>query len=273
MVGATVANINFEYNSNTNEYAGFVVEAKKNLLQSHQEKFYVYEKDNNYEFGDYIVVSGNPTKLSFTTYESQFNFQEYLNNKGVKREIKANIIDVKYRSFLKIKAFKSQLLSRYDENAASLINAFLFNEKDYSNNAIKITSELNLSSLSGVYLHFIFAALTYLLSLKFNEKISEIVPFIVLLPFAIFSLSKIGTLRVYSLYLFKYLNKHHFKKKFVHIELVSILALIFITFNHYLVYQESFYIGFLLSASIPFIRNSLSFIKKRKRNYVLTFVI
>lgn len=276
--GAVISNLNLEYNSKNGEYAGFVVESKKNyvLVQCHTEKFYVYEPLNDFEVGDYLVIDGYPTKVSLTTYESQFNFKDYLQDKGVKRELKVNIIDRKISSLLKIKKFKSKFLSHFDENAQSLISAFLFNEKDYESDPVKLTSEMNivhLMSLSGIYLHLIFAASVYLFSLKINEKLAEILPFFVLLPYAFFSLSKVGTLRVYSLYLLKFINKHKLKKKFSHIELVSILALIFLTIDYHLVYQEAFYIGFSLSALSPFINNSLGFLNKKKRKLIYPIVI
>lgn len=277
-IGITISNINLEYNSKNNQYSGFVVEVKDNyyLFQSKTEKFYVYEKENSHEIGDYLVIEDIPIDLKITTYESQFDFKEYLNNKGVKRQLKSNIIDIKFSSFIKIHAFKKKFLSRFDDNTKALIEAFLFNEKDYSSYAIKLTSEMKITSLfslSGIYLHFIFGALTYILALKFENKTSEILPFFILLPYAFFSFSKIGTLRVYALYLLKYFNKYKFKKKLTHIELVSILALIFITFDYHLVYQEAFYIGFLLSILIPFAQNAFKFINKKKRKILLSSFI
>lgn len=276
--GAVIGNLNLEYNSKNSEYSGFVVDSKKNyiLVQSHYEKFYVYEKDNSYEVGDYIVLKGVPEKVNLTTYESQFNFKEYLENKGVKRELKTNKIDSKFNTPIRIKHFKTKILSSYSEDAQSLLKAFLFNEKDYESDAIKFTSDLKLShlfSMSGIYLHFIFGALTYVLALKFSEKTSEILPFLILLPYAFFSFSKIGTLRVYGLYLLKFINKYKLKKKFNHIELVSLLALFFLIIDYHLVYQESFYIGFSLSTLIPFINNALSFMKKRKMRILMPLFI
>lgn len=276
MVGTGLSYLNLEYNSNSNDYSGVVVESKKNyiIVQSHYEKFYVYEQENTYEVGDYLIINGSPEEVKFTTYESQFNFKEYLQNKGIKREIKVNIIDTKYHSLLKIKALKRKFLANFNENTAGLINAFLFNEKDYENTAIKLSSDLNISflfSMSGVYLHLMFAGLTYLLSIKCSDKVSEILPFLILLPYAFFSLSKVGTLRVYLTYLISYLNKHYFKKKLTHVEVVSTLALIFIIFDYHLVYQEAFYIGFLLSTLSSFLNNAYSLFFPRKRKILMPF--
>lgn len=276
--GVTISNINLECDSKNDIYSGFVIEVKDNyyLFQSKLEKFYIYEKDTNKEMGDYLVIQSKPNSLKINTFESQFNFKEYLHNKGIKRELENNVIDCKFYSPFKLHAFKKKAISKFDQNVAPLVEAILFNEKDYSSETIKITSELkviSLFSLSGIYLHFFFASLKYILSLKLSEKASEILPFIILLPFAFFSFTKIGTIRVFAIYILKLINKYKLKNRFTHIELVSILALIFITFNYHLVYQEAFYVGFLLSILIPFLSTSFKSLPNLRRKIALWLCI
>ena len=259
-------------------YSGFVVEARDNYIiyQSGFEKFYVSSKENDFEVGDYLVIEGYSSEIRFTTYESQFNFKEYLSNKGADEELKASHIDRKFHSFIRTHQFKKNFLSKFDENAASLIAAFLFNEKDYSSSAISSANNLGIIymiSMSGIYLHLLFAILAYLLSLKISKKKAQILPFLILLPFAFFSFTKIGTLRVYATYLLKYLNDYHFKKKRSHIELVSVLALIFVIIDYHLVYQEAFYIGFLLSLLSPLMQNSIKFVSKKKRKFYYPLLV
>lgn len=275
-IGIIVPIIPFSSQSGT--YSGFVVEARENyiLFQAGFDKYYVSSEENDFELGDYLVIEGSSQDIRFNTYESRFDFKEYLSNKGVEEEIKTLSIDRKFHSFIRTHQFKKNFLSHFDENAASLIDAFLFNEKDYSSSAISQANDLGviyLISLSGIYLHFLFAILAYLLSLKFSRKVSQLLPFLILLPFAFFSFTKIGTIRVYAMYLLKYLNEFHFKKKRSHIELVSVLALIFVIIDYHLVYQEAFYIGFLLSILSPLIQNSIKFISKKKRKIVYPFII
>lgn len=274
-IGVLIPRIPFP--SQEGNYSGFVVEARENYIiyQAGFDRYYVSSKENDFELGDYLVCDGFVSEIKFNTYESQFNFKEYLTNKGVDKELKASNIDRKFRSFIRTQQFKRNFLSHFDENAASLIGAFLFNEKDYSSSAINYANSIGviyLLSMSGIYLHLLFSVLAYLLSLKFSKKTSQILPFLILLPFAFFSFTKIGTLRVYALYLLKYLNDYHFKKKRSHIELVSVLALIFIIVDYHLVYQEAFYIGFSLSILAPFIQNSLKLVNKKKRKlaYMMT---
>jgi len=275
-IGALIPRIPFP--TQTGTYSGFVVEARKNYIiyQAGFERYYVTSKDNDFEIGDYLVCEGDTSDLKFATYESRFDFGEYLANKGVEKELKTTSIDRKFHSFIRTQQFKKNFLSNFDENAASLIAAFLFNEKDYSSEAINYANSIGviyLLAMSGTYLHLLFASLAYLLALKFSKKTSQVLPFLILLPFAFFSFTKVGTLRVYALYLLKYLNEFHFKKKRSHIELVSVLALIFIIIDYHLVYQEAFYIGFLLSLLSPIFQNSIRIFNKKKRKIIYFILI
>ena len=259
------------------QYRGFVIDARDNyyIFQSKFEKYYVYSKENEFEVGDKLVLNGKVEDLKFNTYESQFDFKQYLNNKDVTKQLNASSTNVERNSFIKIHHFKNKLVSKFDENTATLISAFLFNDKDFSSPIIKLAdrgSILFLFSLSGVYLHALFAISNYLLYLKFNKRTSRILTFAIFLPFAFFSFTKIGTLCVFGLYLLKYVNEFHLKKRFKHIELVCVLALFFLIIDYHLVYQEAFYIGFLLSVFAPLALNATKFATKRKRKLLSTII-
>ena len=267
-IGVFIPRIPVSINSGP-EYKGIVIDARDNyyLFQSKFERYYVYSEDNDFEIGDRLVLKAKVCDLKITTYESRFDFSAYLRNKGITKELVVEENDIKHQSIIKIHHFKKNFLSKFDENTATLVSAFLFNDKDYSSSLVNYadsSSVLFLFSLSGVYLHTLFVIVTYLFLLRFSKKTSNILTFIVFLPLAFFSFTKIGTLRVFGLYLLKILNEFFLKRKFSHIELVSILALIFISIDYHLVYQEAFYIGFLLSVLAPIILNATKCIKNKK---------
>ena len=267
-IGVLIPRVTFKPNSGP-DYGGIVIDARDNyyLFQSKFERYYVYSKDNDFEIGDRLVLKAETQPLKITSYESQFDFKEYLRNKGITKELVVKKIDIKHQSIIKIHQFKKSFLSKFDENTATLVSAFLFNDKDYSNPLVNYAdnnSVLFLFSLSGIYLHILFVIANYLFLLKFSKKTSNILTFTLFLPLAFFSFTKIGTLRVFGLYLLKILNEFFFKRKFTHIELVSILALIFLSIDYHLVYQEAFYIGFLLSVLAPIILNATKCIKNKK---------
>ena len=266
-IGVLVPRIPWPTNSGP-EYEGIVIDARDNyyLFQSKFERYYVSAENNTFNVGDTLVLKGEVIDFKTTSYESQFDFKEYLWNKGVTKELKIRESDRKHSSILKVHQLKKSFLSRFDQDTASLISAFLFNDKDYSSSAIKNANNnsiIFLFSLSGVYLHIFFVILEYLFLLRFSKRNAKILTFTTLLPFAFFSLSKIGTLRVLSLYLLKIVNEFLLKRKFTHIELVSFLALFFLIIDYHLVYQQAFYIGFLLSILAPIILNATKCINKK----------
>ena len=267
------------YPTNTGpSYGGIVIDARDNyyLFQSKFERYYVYSEGNDFNIGDRLNITGKSEPLKMTTYESRFNFKEYLKNKGVSHQLIVENIEITRQSRINIHQFKNRFLSNFDNDTATLISAFLFNDKDYSSEVIRMidrNSLLYLFTLSGTYLHLLFALCNYLLLLRFSKKTSSILTFALLFPFALSSFTKIGTLRVFGLYLLKFVNDFVLKKrKFAHVELVSLLALFFLIIDYHLVYQEAFYIGFLLSLFAPFLLNSLKFMAKKKRKFV-SFVL
>lgn len=272
-LGVFIPRITWPQNSGPT-FVGTVIDARDNyyLFQSKFERYYVYSEENDFEIGDKLVLKGEVKEFKTTTYESQFDFKRYLKNKGTTKELVVTSYDIKRESLIKIHHFKKNFLSKFDQDTATLISAFLFNDKDYSSPIVKNASSNNilfLFSLSGTYLHVLFAIANYLFLLRFSKKTSRILTFVLFLPLAFFSFTKIGTIRVFGLYLLKILNEFFLKKrKFVHIELVSILALIFLSIDYHLVYQEAFYIGFLLSILAPIILNATKCINKKwKRRY------
>ena len=272
--GALIGGLNIEYNNVDNVYKGMVVEVKQNyfIFQSHFERFYVYEENTTKEFGDYLIISSKPSEYKSTTYESQFDFGAYLKNKGVKRQLKSTDVEFVFQNPLRVHSKKAEFLARFDEEARVLINAILFNEKDYSSSVIKTFDDLNLVyliSISGIYLHSLFAITTYIFGLFTSKKVAQVIPLALFSPLAILSFPRISILRIFSISILKYINEHFLKKRFSYLTLLSSLALFFLIIDFRLVYQESFYIGFLLSLLGVFYRTSINLFPRKNRKVAL----
>ena len=99
-IGLTFSLIKIENNPNDNVYKGLVVEVHQNyyIFSSKYEKFYVYEENTNKECGDYLTISGYSKDNNFTNYESQFDFNDYLNNKGIRRTLVASNVEYQFRT-------------------------------------------------------------------------------------------------------------------------------------------------------------------------------
>ena len=273
--GAFIGHLNIEYTSQDNTYQGMVVEVKENyfIFQSHFEKYYVYDENSDKEIGDFLTITSKVSDLKFTTYESQFNFTEYLKDKGVKRSLEIKDYEVNFRNPIRLHNRKKIFLSKFNENSQGLIDSILFNEKDYSNPAISAFAELNLIyliSISGIYLHSLFKGTSYVFGLFSSKKVADLVPILLFSPIALFSFPRISVLRVFLLNSLCYINEHFLKKRFSYLTLLSFLSLFFLIIDYHLVYQETFYIGFLLSLLGVFYRTGINYFPSRKRKYFLS---
>ena len=275
--GIALSNLKITHNNENNSYAGMVIEAKDNyfIFQSHFEKFYIYEKDNTREVGDRLIVNSSPKDISFTSYESQFNFKEYLNNKGVYRELSSYDISATFSSPIRLKRLRNNFLSNFDSETAVLIDAFLFNNKDYKNDAINKANELNLVyllSLSGIYLHFLMFIIEKLISLKFDDKYAKLIPILLCIPYAIFTFPKIGVMRVLIVSLLRFINLYS-KSVSNKINPNSISILLFLLVDYHLAFNEAFIVGYALSICLKILSLSTNRLKKNKRRIVTPILI
>ena len=273
--GAFIGNLNIKYDNQDNIYQGMVVEVKENyfIFQSHFEKYYVYDENSDKEIGDFLTIKSKPSEFKVTTYESQFNFANYLKDKGVTRSLVLNDFEINFTNPIRLHSRKKIFLAKFNENSQGLIDALLFNEKDYSNPVIAAFAELNLIyliSISGIYLHSLFKGTTYVFGLFSSKKVAELVPILLFSPIALFSFPRISILRVFLLTSLRYINEHFLKKRFSYLTLLSGLSLFFLIIDYHLVYQEAFYIGFLLSLLGVFYRTGINYFPSRKRKYYLS---
>ena len=272
--GIMISNLNLSYNNKDDIYSGMVVEVKENyfIFLSHYEKFYVYEENTDKEFGDYLTISSKPSVYKYTSYESQFDFGAYLKDKGVTRSLNLKEYHYDYKNPIRVHQQKEIFLNKFDDDAKALINSLLFLEKDYSSNAISSFEELNLLyliSLSGIYLYFLFKLTTYLFGLFTPKKIAELIPLILYSPLLIFSFPRVSILRIFLIRLLRLVNERFLKKRLSYLTLLSSLALFFLIIDYHLVYQQSYYVGFLLSLLGIYARNCLNLFSKKKTKWFL----
>ena len=86
------------FKQNSFVYVGIVYEVKDNyfLMTSRGEKLYCYEKETKREIGDILQIEGKTSELDFVTLESEFDFKNFLNNKGVYSELEIKNVKTKF---------------------------------------------------------------------------------------------------------------------------------------------------------------------------------
>lgn len=267
--------LHFEENLIDVQKTGMVIESHDNyyLVVSQLKRYYVYEANNTKEIGDIICLNGSIKPLQFKTYESAFNFQTYLNQKGVYSQFYVNDENYKIHTIFRIKSLKNILLNRLNDESRIVCNKILFNNVDdnvsnqYSN--IKL---FYLFSCSGVHISFIINLIEKALSkLKIKQEkitiISSILTFLILILFSF----KLSILRVLIRKIISIFNK--IEKKYNRLELMMITFYILLFIDFHYIYSTSFVIGFIYSFFRIICDESILIKKKIYKKIVITIIM
>ena len=133
------------------------------LFNSNGERLYVYEKNNTREIGDILDIQGEKKDKDFAVLESAFDFNEYLNKKGVFSELVPSKITVKFSPPLKLQSARRFFLSGFEGDTKSLVSSILFSMSDESNIDSSIRS-LHLGkfiSANGTYIYLFIGFFTF----------------------------------------------------------------------------------------------------------------
>lgn len=267
--------INFSFTGATR--SGIVIDAKDNyyLFSSKFEKLYVYDKENQYEIGDFLTLEGEKKDLSFTTLESSFDFKDYLNKKGVYSEFKVESTKINFKNPIRLKTYKNNILKTYNEDTQTLIKQ-LFNsgggESEIKTN-MTILHLSRLLSVSGIYLYLFLKIVKYLLSSKLKEKYCDLICIFLTSILLIFTFSKFAIIKIFTVLILRFINDYFLKKKFSYLEILCGSALFFLLIDYHLAFQDSFILGYFIPIFSYFVNNSLKIQKKWKKRLFLTLSV
>ena len=272
-----LTNINYGLVKDSINSDAIVISSKTNyiLVYAKGERFYIYQKENEYEQGDILKVKGSVAKLSIYKIESEFDFEDYLHNKGVKREIKVSSISTAFKVPIRKKWIINQFLNNFSEESRTYIDGLLFSNIDYSSSLAKKLSVLNLInvfSISGIFLFILFEGVLF----KFikNEFIRRLAAIIVITPYIFFTFTKISILRVYLLKIVKLISlKIECLSKPRHLSELSFTGLVLLSLNPTFAFQSGFYIGFFISFLLYIFKQAFKVYGNVKQKLVGLFLL
>lgn len=276
--GILYGNVPIPYDKTATSFEGIVVASKENyfIYQSGLSKYYLYEKNNTREVGDFLSVSGTCSSYHFSVIESQLDFNVYLKNKGVDLQIYATKITPRFLVPLRKKIIVQKFTMVFNEETRVIVDSLLFGETDYDAAIIrdaKSMQVMHLVSLSGIHLNLLLIMMVYLLGLLVPDKWSKPLTIVVLLPYLVLIITKIASIRVIGTFVLKYCNDTFWKKKFGYVGLISMLGVICLLFSRYIVFDNGFVLTFLIPLVLLFSRNAFSMINKRKKNIFIPLFI
>ena len=240
--------VNLSYSKTS--YQGFVYSAKENyfLLNSGGERLYVYSKNNSYDIGDIVTITGTKEDLSFDTLESSFDFKQYLNKKGVYHALKVKKIKVNYHNFIRIKERREKLLSQFNQEQRSIVGAILFSDGGESELSDTLR-ELHLArflAASGIFISAFHFVLKFLFTFFMKDKYAEVASIGLLSLYGIFTFPRFSVIKVLTLLIVRWINKYPLKEKFSYLTIIGSLGIIFLLLNKHLAVQDSFILGFMI---------------------------
>lgn len=225
--------------------------------------------DGGLQFGQIIYLPGSIDKLDFYRLESQFDFEVYLNQKGIansyigEKEVLMDLL-----STLRIP--KDEWLKRFNSPSSKMIfSSLILNEADYSLAIITQADKWNILSLlsnSGVHITFTFYICQRMFHFFFkNKKLGYALSLIVIGSLFVLNPHQFAFWRLFlkitlthTLYRKKRLNR--FRK-------ICFEGLVFLSIDPFLALQAKFYLPFSLRLinEFCFYKKTLSVQEKVKR--------
>ena len=228
------------------------------LVSNYVDHFYVYEKNNEVDEGDFLKLEGNLSRINFVTLESEFDFKNYLKTKGVEYQLYVKSKEVIFQNPINPKNIKQNFIDKYSEENQALLKSLLFSQTDYDSDIIKSSNSLNLISLisvSGIFINTFINLLIFLFGLKFNESKSRIFSFLILIPYFIINIFELSVLRIFLLNLGKAINVSLFNKKYTYLDVVCVVGIFILLLNPYNAMSLSFILGFGMSLTYILLLN------------------
>src|SRR5574344_1918705 len=219
-------------------------------------KIYVNTNNTSLDFLDLVKFSGNFGELNFHHLESSFDFEKYLINSGVRKQFYYTsfdkIIDFPFNVF----SFRINYLNNFKNNdVKSFIGGILFSFTGNDNSKIESLKFLNytvLLSITGVYLNYFIKKISHILSFFFNDKVSNLIAIILIFPLLFLNIDKFTTYKVFLFFVIRFVNKYYLKEKLSKIERISLIGILLIIFDPFIIFQESFILSFIISVFLNF---------------------
>ncbi len=228
------------------------------LVSNYVDHFYVYEKNNEVDEGDFLKLEGNLSRINFVTLESEFDFKNYLKTKGVEYQLYVKSKEVIFQNPINPKNIKQNFIDKYSEENQAILKSLLFSQTDYDSDIIKSSNSLNLISLisvSGIFINTFINLLIFLFGLKFNESKSRIFSFLILIPYFIINIFELSVLRIFLLNLGKTINVSFFNKKYTYLDVACVVGIFILLLNPYNAMNLSFILGFGMSLTYILLLN------------------
>lgn len=250
----------------------FVVERKDSycILLSWQGRYLLYDSKYDLTLFSIVRIIGEGRPFGFSHFEQQFDFEAYLNTKGVYLLLDPDSKELLFRSPFDLRPLKEYAFSHLDKDCRLLADSLLFGASLYDLEHYPVLNSLGLTSsmaLGGFHLSFLLAMANKILGKK-NKKIYPMVDLSIVTLFLVFSSFRYAIRRIFLTRLFHLINGKR-KTPFSSLAILSFVAIFMLLLEPFSILSPAFYYAF------PFLFTLRLFPSKRegKWNYLQFFII
>jgi competence protein ComEC len=227
--------------------------------------------DEELDVGSKIMLNGKIERLKNETLPLVFNFSFYMQTQGVATKITAETYEIIYNKITFKTNFINNLLSPLSTKSQGFIRLLIFGQKSKLNSSLYDdlvdVSAVHLFVVSGFHFKMLFLVLDKILKFKIKKEVKRETIIYPILLFYLYLLDfSIASTRAFLFMLFRYLNKLLFDGRYSRVEILSMIGIIMVVVNPYVIYSLSFILCFTVSFVIEFIGG----IKQMKFKSLLT---
>lgn len=246
-------------------------------ITNYFKKVIIYDK--NYtpiEIGDKVIVTGINRKISANHNQYAFDYQKYCFSKRIVSIINAEVIETKKSvNVYIVKKYIYKYLDHFFNQSIckSYILGFIFGDTSLLSTeieeSIKVNSISHLFAISGLHVGIIISIIEKLLGKVIrNSKTRENVICVVIGIYLFVNYFQVSISRAVVMYYLKIINKRK-DLKLLSLDNVSIVFIIFLFVNPFLIYNISFKLSFLASFAIIIYSESIKNTKIESINPIL----
>ena len=225
-----------------------------------KEKIISYVKDFSYDVGDIVYVKGSLNKIKKNTIPNVFNYQRYLQSRGILWELKINEIKLVKKNnsiFNTIKKSLTMLIENSNSKYKEYLAVFVFGDSSYfTNNQREIYEKCGLNYLISIGSLQVMAIVFMLKKiegrLRIKKRNSLIINAVIIFLYILFTNRIIGVLRSGLCYIITSFLKYY-KIKYKYQNILLIVGCILLLINPFYIINSGFLYSFTISIIINFV--------------------
>ena len=255
---------------------GIVVSSKENyyIFQTISGRYYVYDKASKVETFDILILKGQVKDYSFTTYESQLDFNNYLENNLVFKSLEVYSKKVIINNPIRIKSFISYLLSIYSEKERDVLSLLIFSSSSSSYSSLVYNNNLNYYlALSSFHIYLVNEFFKKILGIKLKDQKVEQILLLIDTLFFILSNYKTSILRLILFKITYYYSTYHKRIYSSRLDQIGLVFLILGILRVNSLTDSSFIMVFCLYFYIYYIKEAIDEFSLLKQKIVFPLFI